>query len=63
MAVKNWNNMTESDVLIMERADRFCIKYLQGLHRRMRTDIALSMIAIYHFESDIDFKNLICLVD
>ena len=51
--------MTESDVLTMERAHRFCIKYMQGLHRRTRTDIALSMIAIYSIESVIDFKKLI----
>ena len=51
--------MTESDVLTMERAHRFCIKYMQGLHRRTRTDIALSMIAIYSIESEIDFKKLI----
>ena len=42
---ENWNNMTESDVLIMERAHRFCIMYMQGLHRRTRADIALSIIA------------------
>ena len=49
--------MTESDVLAMETAHRFCIKYMQGLHRRTRTDIALSMIAIYAIESEIDFKK------
>ena len=56
---ENWNNMTGSDVLIMERAHRFCIKHMQGLHRRTRTDIALSIIAIYSIESEIDFKKLI----
>ena len=56
---ENWNNMTVSDVFTMERAHRFCIKYMQGLHRRTRTDIALSMIAIYSIESEIDFKKLI----
>ena len=51
--------MTESDVLTMERAHRFCIKFMQGLHRRTRTDIALSIISIYSIESDIDFRKLI----
>ena len=51
--------MTESDVLTMERAQRFCIKYMQGLHRQKRTDIALSIIVIYSIESEIDFKKLI----
>ena len=60
---ENWNSMTESDVLTIERAHRFCIKYMQGLHRQTRTDIALSMIAIYSIESEIDFKKLILLVN
>ena len=56
---ENWSNMTESDVLNMERAHRFCIKFMQGLHRRTRTDIALSIISIYSIESEIDFRKLI----
>ena len=48
-----------SDVLSMERAHRFCIKFMQGLHRRTRTDIAPSIISIYSIESEIDFRKLI----
>ena len=51
--------MTESDVLSMERAHRFCIKFMQGLQRRTRIDIALSIISIYSVESEIDFRKLI----
>ena len=31
---ENWNNMTESDVLTMERAHRFCIKYKVSIDGR-----------------------------
>ena len=52
--------MTESDVFTMERANRFCVKYMQALHRRTRTDIALiSIIATFSIESEIDLKKLI----
>ena len=54
--------MTESDVLTMERAHRFCINFMQGLHRRTRTDIALSIISIYPIESEIDFRKLTLFV-
>ena len=53
--------MTESDVLTMERAHRFCIKYVYGLHRWTRTETCFSIIAIYFSECEIDFKKLILL--
>ena len=49
--------MTESDVLSMEKAHRFRIKFMQGLHRRTRIGIALSIISIYSIESEIDFRK------
>ena len=55
----NLHTPLTSDVLIMERAHRFCIKYMQGLRRRTRTDIDLSMIAIYSIDSEINFKKRI----
>ena len=51
--------MIEPDVFTIERAHRFCIKYMQGLHLRTRIDIALSIISVYSIESDIDFRKLI----
>ena len=51
--------MTESDVSDMERAHSFCIKYMQGLHRRTRIDRTPCTISIYSIESEIDFRNLI----
>ena len=53
-----WYNMTESGILSFEREHRFCIKYMQGLNVRTRTDIALNIMAMYKIEPDIDFRKL-----
>ena len=45
---ETWYNLTESDILSLERAHRIYIKYMQGLNIRTRTDIALSIMAIVH---------------
>ena len=56
---ESWNNLTESQILTLERAHRYCIKYMQGLPRQTRTDIALSLLGVYTIQSEIDFKKLI----
>ena len=50
--------MTESGILSLERAHRFCIKYMQGLNIRTRTYIALSIMTLYTNEPDSDFRKL-----
>ena len=56
---ENWSQLTETDILTMERVHRYCIKYLQGLRirTRTRTDIALSLIGANTVESEIDLKK------
>ena len=54
-------NMTESDILSLKRAHIFCIKYMQGLNIRTWTDIALSIMAMYTLEPEIDFRKLTIL--
>ena len=44
--------------MLLERAHRFCVKYMQGLSIRTRTDAALSLLGIYSIESEIDFRKL-----
>ena len=56
---ENWSHISEEKMLTLERAHRYCIKYMQGLHRWTRTDIALSLIGIHTIESEIDFRKLI----
>ena len=56
---ESWFCLTASQILILERAHRFCVKFMQGLNIRTRTDAALSLLGIYSIESEIDFKKLI----
>ena len=41
-------NLSAGEVTSLERAHRMCIKSIQGLSSRTRTDIALSMIEAYY---------------
>ena len=51
-------NLTSGNILLLERAHRFCIMYMQGFSIRTRTDIALGLLGVYSPESEIDFKKL-----
>ena len=53
-----WNNISSSDILCLERAHRFCIKFMQHLPFNTRTDISLSMISVNSIESEIDRRKL-----
>ena len=52
------SHLSHSNILKLERAHRFCVKYIQGLNTRTRTDIALSLMGIHAIESEIDFMKL-----
>ena len=56
---ETWFSLTTNNILLLERAHRFCIKYLQGLSTRTRTDAALSLLGTFSIESEIDFRKLI----
>ena len=58
---KTWYNTAESDILSLERAHRFCIKHMQGLNIQTRTDIALTIMAMYTIESEKVFRKLTIL--
>ncbi|MES9994111.1 MAG: reverse transcriptase family protein [Candidatus Thiodiazotropha sp.] len=53
-----WSNLSSGNILILERAHRFCVKYMQGFNIRTRTDIALGLLGMYSLESEIDFRKL-----
>lgn len=55
---ETWYHLTESNILYLERAHRFCIKYSQSLGIRTRTDIALSLLGAHTLESEIDARKL-----
>ncbi|MCG8048280.1 MAG: reverse transcriptase family protein, partial [Candidatus Thiodiazotropha endolucinida] len=55
---ETWNPLRSNDILFLERAHRFCVKFMQGLNIRTRTDVALSLLGVYSIESEIDFRKL-----
>ncbi|MES9883123.1 MAG: reverse transcriptase family protein [Sedimenticola sp.] len=49
-----WNNIIPADISTLERAHRQCIKYMQGLPKRTRSDIAMGLIGSVSVEAEID---------
>ena len=39
-----WSNLTENELLLLERTHRYVCKFLQGLPKRTRTDISTSLL-------------------
>ena len=58
---ENWDNLNVTELLLLERAHRFCVKHMQSLNLRTRTDVALSLLDIFQIEIDIDFRKLTLL--
>ena len=55
---ESWSNLSDSSTTQLERAHRFCIKFMQGFGIRTRTDIAIGLLGVLSLESEIDFKKL-----
>ena len=56
---ESFSNLSDSIIIQLERAHRFCIKYMQGFGIRTRTDIALGLLGVLSLESEIDlYKTL-----
>ena len=53
-----WYDMTQSDILFIERSHRFCAKYIQSIGARTRTHIALGLLGLYFIEAEIDKKKV-----
>ena len=61
-----WGSVSASHLLTVERAQRFCVKFLQGLRRTTRTDMCLSLIGLPRLSAFIDrcklnFLRLLCV--
>lgn len=54
-----WSNILPKHVVSLERAHRFCVKFMQFLPRNVSTDIALSLLGMYPIEAEIDCRKLI----
>lgn len=53
-----WNNILPADTVILERAHRQCIKFMQGLPKRTRSDIAVGLLGSMYVEAEIDLHKL-----
>ena len=51
------NDWCISNIIHLERAHRFCIKYMQSFGIRTRTDVALGLLDVLPLESEVDFKK------
>ncbi len=56
-----WNNLTRSEITLLETANHFVIKTVQNLPKLTRSDKALSLLGAFTIESVIDTKKLLFL--
>ncbi len=56
-----WYDLNVKTTLSLERAHRFCVKFIQSVPRHTRTDVALSVLGVLPIEADIDKRKLIFL--
>lgn len=56
-----WSNMTESDILTLERVNRFAAKRAQGLAITTMSEAAIGSLGLWTIEGSIDKKKLLFL--
>ena len=56
-----WSSLTSEHILMLEIAHRFCIKYIQNISNRSRTDVALNLLGLLPIEAEIDRRKLVFL--
>lgn len=54
-----WSGLLPNQLLQIERAHRFCIKFMQSLPRSTSTDVALGLLGAYDIETEIDRRKLL----
>jgi len=54
-----WDNISNDDLLKLERSHRKCLIFIQGLPRSTRSDVVPSMIGSRSLEGEIDRRKLI----
>ena len=54
-----WSRLLPNDILSLERAHRFCIKFMQCLPRGTSTDVALTLLDSNSIEVEIDRRKLV----
>ena len=53
-----WSDLSQAQLLRLERSHRFCIKSIQNISTITRTDIALSMLGCFPLIREIDYRKL-----
>lgn len=56
-----WSRLLPSHILVLERAHRFCLKFMQYLPRGTATDVALALLGAHSIEVEIDKRKLLFL--
>jgi hypothetical protein len=56
-----WNNLTNNEILLLERAHRYVCKYVQGLPKLTRTDKCTTLLGWTSIGCYIDSKKLLFL--
>ena len=54
-----WHDISNSDLLLLERSHRFCVKSIQNIDRCTRSCVALSLLGSRSLEKDIQKRKLI----
>ena len=56
-----WSEINKTQSAQLERAHRFCVKYIQNLPVYTKTDVCLGLAGVSPIESDIDYRKLLFL--
>ena len=54
-----WNSLLPKHIEILEKAHRFCVRFMQSLPRRASTDVAFSLLNLDCIEYEIDYRKLV----
>jgi len=56
-----WNNMTNKDLLTLNKTQHYVVKCIQGFQVQTRSDICESMLGLYRLNSEVDKRKLMFL--
>ena len=56
-----WTQISKKEMIMLESAHRFCLKYMQGFHKRTRTDTVYAMLGFPKIETLINERKLLFL--
>ena len=54
-----WSQLSPTQLSTLERAHRFCVKFMQSLPRNTDTDVTLSLLGLNSIELEIDYRKMV----